>query len=207
MAKKRPEKKIPHIVCSEGALLPTKTGVWKAIAFRDDADAADGSTHLALILGEPAGAAKLPVRVHSECLTGEVFGSLRCDCREQLHLAMRRIKTLGRGVIIYLRQEGRGIGIFNKIRAYHLQDHGHDTVEANRLLGLPIDDRDYSVASAFLKHLKVRSIRLLTNNPEKIAALKRDGVKVVSRLPHRTRPNRFDRDYLRTKRLKMRHDL
>jgi GTP cyclohydrolase II len=200
-----PKNERPHLVLSEEALLPTDVGVWHAVAFRNDAGALC-ETHLALTYGKISGAA-LPVRIHSECLTGEVFGSKRCDCREQLRLAMRRIHALGRGMIIYLRQEGRGIGIFNKIRAYHLQDHGCDTIEANERLGLPVDSRNYAPAVALLKALKIKSVRLFTNNPAKISALKSAGIRVAGRLPLRTRPNRWDRRYLNTKKELMGHDL
>lgn len=160
---------------------------------------------MALIMGDVVGASGLLARVHSECLTSEVFGSLRCDCADQLQAAMRLIRREGRGIIIYLRQEGRGIGIFSKIRAYHLQDHGFDTVEANAQLGLPQDTREYSAAAAILRHLDVRSVRLLTNNPRKIRGIKAAGVKVVSRLALEAAPKKYDRDYLRVKRRKMGH--
>lgn len=158
-------------------------------------------------MGDLMGARKLPVRVQSECLTSEVFGSLKCDCDDQLHLAMRKIRTSGRGAIVYLRQEGRGIGIFNKIRAYHLQDHGFDTVEANKKLGLPEDARDYAAAAAILKKMGVASVRVMTNNPLKVAGLKREGAVVSGRIPLRAKPGKFNRAYLKTKRDKMKHDL
>jgi len=203
----RPNKLAVHLVRSEAANLPTKTGLWRIVAFRDDADPGGGETHLALIHGDINGASKLLTRVHSECLTSEVFGSLKCDCDDQLRLAMLRIQKQDRGLIIYLRQEGRGIGIFNKVRAYHMQDHGFDTVEANRRLGLPIDSREYPMVAAIIDDLKVKSIRLMTNNPDKMKAIRAVGVKVSGRVPIRSRPNRYNRTYLQTKKLKMHHDL
>lgn len=187
--------------------MPTREGTWKVIAFYDDSAKGDSETHLVLYMGDVAGAKKLPVRVQSECLTSEVFGSLRCDCDDQLHIAMRVIHKLGKGAIVYLRQEGRGIGIFNKIRAYHLQDHGFDTVEANRKLGLPDDSREYNEAAAILRRLGVESIRLMTNNPAKVSALKKEGVTVVGKMPLRAKPGKYNRGYLKTKRDKMKHDL
>jgi GTP cyclohydrolase II len=199
-------KKI-RLVCTEPATIPTAEGMWKAIAFYDAAASADGSTHLVLTMGDVAGATDLPVRVQSECMTSEVFGSLKCDCAGQLKKAMRMIKKRGRGAIIYLRQEGRGIGIFNKIRAYHLQDHGFDTVDANAKLGLPQDSRDYCDAAAILRHLGVVSVRLMTNNPQKLKDVEKDGVKVTKRIPLRVRPGKYDRAYLKVKRDRMGHDL
>ncbi|HTM67686.1 MAG TPA: GTP cyclohydrolase II [Candidatus Binatia bacterium] len=195
------------LVLSEAANLPTRIGVWKAVAFYDPADKAGGETHVALIYGDVAGRDGLLVRVQSECLTSEVFGSLKCDCDEQLKLSMRRIVRAGRGVIVYLRQEGRGIGIFNKIRAYHLQDHGLDTVEANRKLGLPIDSRAYRPAAQILEKLGVCSIRLMTNNPLKVKGLAAEGVKIDGRVPVRSKPNKYDRKYLAVKKKRMGHDL
>ncbi len=188
-------------------MLPTREGIWKTVAFYDAAAKKDGQTHLVLTMGDVAGARNLPVRVQSECLTSEVFGSLRCDCDDQLHLAMRAIRKAGKGALIYLRQEGRGIGIFNKIRAYHLQDHGFDTVEANRQLGLPDDSREYCAAAAILRKLGVESIRLMTNNPAKVAGLKSEGIVVAGKLPLRAKPGKYNRAYLKTKRDKMKHDL
>lgn len=205
--KKTSHVKKSKLVCSEAATLPTGEGTWKVIAFYDSANRSDGETHLVLTMGDVAGAKNLPVRVQSECLTSEVFGSLKCDCDDQLHMAMRAIRKRGRGAIVYLRQEGRGIGIFNKIRAYHLQDHGFDTVEANRKLGLPDDSRQYCGAAAILRKLGVESIRLMTNNPAKVAGLKREGLAVTGRIPLRAKPGKYNRAYLKTKRDKMRHDL
>lgn len=200
-----PVKKVLPIVCSESAKLPTPTGVWQVVAFYTKAANSDAQTHVVLSVGDLAGAGRVLVRVQSECLTSEVFGSLKCDCAVQLDAAMRSIRKEGRGVIVYLRQEGRGIGIFKKIRAYHLQDHGYDTVEANAKLGLPQDSREYSAAAAILEKLGVASIRLMSNNPRKIRGLKSVGVKVVGRVPLEAKPGKYTRDYLRVKRKKMGH--
>ncbi len=147
------------------------------------------------------------VRVHSECITSEVFGSLKCDCKEQLDAAMAAVARAGAGAILYLRQEGRGIGLANKIKAYALQSHGHDTVDANRLLGLPDDARRYDVARDMLAHLGVGSVRLLTNNPAKVAALRRLGVRVVGTMPIVVAPTQYSARYLETKRDRMAHEL
>jgi GTP cyclohydrolase II len=163
--------------------------------------------HVALTMGELAGGEEIVVRVHSECLTSEVFGSLKCDCRQQLEAAQRRIAEVGRGAVLYLRQEGRGIGLANKIRAYELQSAGHDTVDANRLLGLPDDARDYGAAAAMLTHLGVASIRLLTNNPSKVDALRDLGVDIVARDSVVVSTNPWSADYLETKRQRMGHAL
>ncbi|MEY4722726.1 MAG: bifunctional riboflavin biosynthesis protein RibAB [Candidatus Parcubacteria bacterium] len=207
-AKTKRPKRIPgtkRIVCTEPALLPTAHGTWTALAFHGAGAAAPGETHVALVMGDVAGARALPVRVQSECLTSEVFGSRRCDCALQLRKSMAAIRRAGRGMIIYLRQEGRGIGIFQKLRAYHLQDHGFDTVEANTQLGLPPDAREYSAAAAILKKLGVASVRLMTNNPAKLSGLRACGVTVSGRIPVVTKPTKQDRAYLRTKKEKMGH--
>jgi GTP cyclohydrolase II len=157
-----------------------------------------------LRMGDLAGEAPL-VRIHSECLTGDVFHSLRCDCRAQLELALYRIGEEGRGLIIYEHQEGRGIGLMNKLRAYELQDHGADTVEANERLGFKADLRGYQLPGAILRHLGVGAVRLLSNNPQKIEALERAGIRVVERVPCEVPPVATTEDYLRTKREKMGH--
>ncbi len=182
--------------------LPTLHGEFKAIVYEN---ILDGSTHLALVKGTVGDGEPVLVRMHSECLTGEVFGSLRCDCREQLQAAMRAIEREGRGVIVYIRQEGRGIGLGNKIKAYALQDQGSDTVEANELLGFPPDPRDYGVGAQILVDLGLRRIRLLTNNPQKRAGLEGYGLQVVERVPLEIPPNRENYAYLKAKRHRLGH--
>jgi 3,4-dihydroxy 2-butanone 4-phosphate synthase/GTP cyclohydrolase II len=172
-------------------------------------EAADRKEHVALFTGFEPGTVDekepLLVRLHSECLTGDVFGSLRCDCGEQLEESMRLLHEQGRGVLLYLRQEGRGTGLANKISAYALQEEGLDTVQANLALGLPDDARDYGVAAEMLHDLGVRRAAVLTNNPAKIEGLRRHGVEVVERLPVRVTPNPFNVSYLQTKREKLGH--
>jgi len=166
--------------------------------------------HVALVFGDVASLedrSDVLVRVHSECMTSEVFGSLKCDCKEQLEVSMAAIARAGSGAVLYLRQEGRGIGLANKIRAYALQSHGHDTVDANRLLGLPDDARSYEVARDMLTHFGVTGVRLLTNNPAKVTALRNLGVHVVGRIPIVVPANQHSSRYLEAKRLRMDHDL
>lgn len=161
--------------------------------------------HLALIKGDVSQAGPVLVRVHSECMTGDVFGSLRCDCGEQLEQALHLMAEAGRGILLYMRQEGRGIGLVNKLRAYALQDNGHDTVEANAALGFCEDGRDYAVSAAILLDLGVSEVELLTNNPRKISGLEEGGVRIVRRLPILISPNEANRSYLTTKRDKLGH--
>ncbi len=197
----------PHRICVKVdavAELPTRFGRFQIVAFWNNRD---GKDHVALVHGDAMGASDLPTRLHSECLTGDALGSLRCDCRDQLEVALRRLSSMRRGLLLYLRQEGRGIGLRNKIRAYALQDRGLDTVEANRALGFRDDERDYEVAAHMLASLNVASIQLMTNNPDKIAQLKRYGVNVTKRIPHVIPPNEFDRRYLLTKALRSGHQL
>lgn len=175
--------------------LPTRAGVFRVVAFRFP----DGEEHLAVIKGDPSGEAAL-ARVHSSCLTGDVLGSCRCDCGPQLAAALDAIEREGRGVVLYLNQEGRGIGLFNKIRAYVEQDAGANTVEANVRLGFEADARTYEHAAAMLGHLGVTSVRLLTNNPKKVAALEAAGIPVVERVPHVVGANSVNRLYIQTKR-------
>jgi GTP cyclohydrolase II len=184
------------------AELPSRFGQFHIIAFYNNKD---DKEHVAVVHGDVTDAEDVPVRVHSECLTGDALGSLRCDCREQLESALRMIGGMERGILLYLRQEGRGIGLINKIRAYGLQEHGYDTVEANLALGFRDDEREYSVAAHMLHSLHVRSIRLITNNPRKIEDLTRNGVKVSGRIPHVMTPNEYNRFYLETKALKSGH--
>jgi GTP cyclohydrolase II len=178
------------------AELPSRFGRFRIVAFWNNRDAKE---HLAMVHGDVLGAGEVPTRLHSECLTGDVMGSLRCDCRDQLETALRQLGQMERGLLLYLRQEGRGIGLTNKIRAYALQDEGLDTVDANLALGFRDDERDYSVAAHILRSLDVRSVRLLTNNPKKIRELEQHGIQVADRIPHVMPPNEHNRFYLETK--------
>ena len=182
--------------------LPTKHGPFLIAAF---SDSASGKEHTAIIKGEIAGSKDCPVRIHSQCHTGDVIGSLRCDCRAQLEASLAYIAARPCGVVIYLQQEGRGIGLINKIRAYNLQDMGFDTVDANVCLGFPADARDYRTASEIIQLLDIRSVALLTNNPSKIAGLKKHGIRVTRRIPLVIAANDHNRDYLETKRERMGH--
>jgi GTP cyclohydrolase II len=182
--------------------VPTHRGVFRTVIFRDRRN---GKEHVALVNGTVAGLEGVPVRVHSECLTSEVFGSLKCDCRQQLDRALDFISQQGCGVLLYLRQEGRGIGLGNKIKAYALQNKGLDTYEANRQLGFPDDLRSYDVAAEMLRLLDVRSVDLITNNPLKIAGLVEEGIPVRRRIPSRTEHNPHNVGYLKTKRERTGH--
>jgi GTP cyclohydrolase II len=184
--------------------LPSRFGRFQVVGFWNNRD---GKDHIAILHGNPIGREDVPTRVHSECLTGDALGSLRCDCRDQLEVALRAIAAHECGLVLYLRQEGRGIGLLNKLRAYGLQDGGMDTVEANLALGFRDDEREYSIAAHMLHSLKVRSVRLLTNNPKKVEELERHGVRISGRLPHVIPPNEYNRFYLETKRDKSGHIL
>jgi GTP cyclohydrolase II len=212
----------PHLKIRAEALVPTRFGEFRMIVFNHQVptetvdahpidahpvDAALSPDHVALVMGDVCEKSGVLVRVHSECLTSEVFGSLKCDCKEQLESAQLEIAKRGAGVVLYMRQEGRGIGLVNKIRAYDLQAHGHDTVDANRLLDLPDDLREYDGAAAMLEHLGVRSIRLLTNNPDKVEKLRRCGIQVDGRSPSLIVPNQHSAGYLEAKRDRMNHAL
>ncbi len=192
------------------AVVPTRFGEFNMVVFNyGEHDGSSGLSpdHVALVKGQVRGHKNVLCRIHSECLTSEVFGSLKCDCKEQLEAAQQEIARVGEGVVLYLRQEGRGIGLANKIRAYELQSAGHDTVDANRLLDLPDDAREYDAAAAMLGHLGVASVRLITNNPLKVEGMRALGVTVTDRAPSHIRPNRFSKQYLEAKRLRMDHHL
>lgn len=176
--------------------LPSRFGDFHIVSFWNNIDEKE---HAAIVHGDVCDQEDVPVRVHSECLTGDALGSLRCDCRDQLEAALQKIGEIDKGIVLYMRQEGRGIGLVNKIRAYGLQDHGYDTVQANLALGFRDDERDYSAAAHMLASLKVKSIQLMTNNPRKIENLTIHGVKVNGRIPHIIPPNAYNRFYLETK--------
>jgi GTP cyclohydrolase II len=214
-----------HTTYLASAPLPTELGTFETHVFRSVANHASGAVaaaggdaserleagekeHVALVFGDVRGARDLPIRVHSECLTGEVFGSLKCDCKEQLDYAMAEIVRRRGGAVLYLRQEGRGIGLANKIRAYDLQARrGADTVDANRILGLPDDARRYDVAADMLEYLGVESVRLMTNNPAKVDALRELGVNVTGRIPIVVPTSALAAKYVETKRRRMGHEL
>ena len=184
------------------APVPTRRGTLRMLVFREKAS---GKEHVAVVHGEVAGRDDVPLRVHSECLTSEIFGSLKCDCREQLDRAMDLISESRCGVLLYLRQEGRGIGLGNKIRAYALQARGADTYDANRALGFPDDLRRYDVAACMIKQLGIRSVELITNNPKKLEGLQDQGVRVSRRIPSRASANPHNIGYLKTKRERTGH--
>lgn len=197
--RRRHEKLVKRVTETK---LPTQYGEFTAIAYKSDIDPAE---HVALVMGDISGEEPVLVRVHSECLTGDVFGSMRCDCGEQLAFAMQRIAEEGRGVLLYMRQEGRGIGFHNKLRAYALQDNGLDTVEANVSLGFAPDLRDYGIGAQILVDLGLHEIRFLTNNPKKIIGFQGYGLEVVEQIPIIATPNPYNIRYLETKKNKMGH--
>jgi 3,4-dihydroxy 2-butanone 4-phosphate synthase / GTP cyclohydrolase II len=199
--RRRHERLVERVV---SVRLPTAYGEFTAVAFRETLT---GKQHVALVKGEVAGADDVLVRVHSECLTGDVFHSLRCDCGEQLDLALQRIEAEGRGVLLYLAQEGRGIGLLNKLKAYELQENGRDTVEANVELGFPADARDYGIGNQILADLGLSTIRILTNNPKKLTGIEGYGLTVLAQLPIEVPPNVENHAYLDAKREKLGHTL
>jgi 3,4-dihydroxy 2-butanone 4-phosphate synthase / GTP cyclohydrolase II len=203
IAYRRQHEQLVHRVAE--AVIPTPFGPFTAIGYES---AMDSHQHVALVRGEPYGKPNVLVRMHSECLTGDVFGSLRCDCGTQLHDAIRKIAEEGEGVVVYIRgHEGRGIGIMHKLQAYKLQDHGRDTVEANIDLGFPVDLRDYGTGAQILVDLGLSTLRLLSNNPAKRAGLEGYGLQIVERVPLETTPTTQNLHYLRTKRDKLGHEL
>jgi GTP cyclohydrolase II/3,4-dihydroxy 2-butanone 4-phosphate synthase/GTP cyclohydrolase II len=190
------------------AEIPTHNGTLTVVVYREEGRRADEREHVAIVAGPLAalpGPEPVLARVHSECWTGETLGSLKCDCREQFERALAAIEEQGRGVMVYLRQEGRGIGLGNKIKAYALQSEGADTVEANEQLGFAADLRTYDLAAAMLRDLGVESVALMTNNPEKCDGIARAGIAVARRVPHWGGPNEHNRDYLEVKRTKLGH--
>lgn len=193
-------KKIKYIASCR---LPTEWGVFTMHGFEE----ANGQEHIALSMGDFSDGLPVLSRIHSECLTGDALFSQKCDCGPQLKAAMQAVQKEGRGIIVYLRQEGRGIGLINKIRAYHLQDQGLDTVEANLKLGLPVDARDFSLAKHIYDHLGVHEIKLLTNNPEKVSTLQQAGISIVERIPLQVGENSENERYLHTKAEKLGHFL
>ncbi len=199
--RKRRERLVERVAEAE---LPTKWGHFRIVTYRD---LLSGQEHVALVKGEVAGEDPVLVRVHSECLTGDALGSLRCDCGDQLHTALERIEREGRGVLLYMRQEGRGIGLANKVCAYQLQDQGLDTVEANLHLGYPPDLRDYGIGAQILADLGVKKLRLLTNNPKKVAGLSGYGLEIVEQVPIEVEPNPYNERYLKAKKEKLGHKL
>ena len=183
------------------ASMPSRFGEFRVVAF----DSVDGKEYGAVVKGDVRGVDNVPVRLHSECFTGDLMGSFRCDCRDQLEAALAYIGKAEVGAVLYLRQEGRGIGLANKVRAYALQDAGLDTVEANLALGFEDDERTYDVAAQMLEELGVSSVMVLTNNPKKCEGLERNGIHVAGRIPHKMEPNQHNVEYLRTKRDKSGH--
>lgn len=199
---KHPSDPAPTAQWVASCRLPTPWALFELHGFEESPS---GREHVAVALGDLSGEAPVLARIHSECLTGDALFSLRCDCGPQLEAALEAIAAEGRGVLLYLRQEGRGIGLLNKVRAYRLQDSGVDTVDANHQLGLPADLRDYGIAADMFTHLGVRRLKLMTNNPRKVAALEKRGIEVSERAPLLIKPNPHNAGYLRTKALRLGH--
>jgi len=200
--RRKQEKLVERVV---EARIPTRHGTFNAVGFRS---LVDDRQHIALVMGEVGDGENILTRVHSECLTGDVFGSMRCDCGQQLDAALAQVAVEGRGVVLYIRgHEGRGIGLLHKLAAYRLQDEGFDTVDANVNLGLPVDSRDYGIGSQILYDLGVRSMRLMTNNPTKRAAIHGYGLSIVDTVPLNVEPNNENAGYLKTKAARLGHDL
>jgi len=188
----------------ETVKMPTKYGDFKLVPFRQKSN---GQEHIALIKGEWEEDEAVLVRVHSSCMTGDIFGSLRCECGEQLHLAMQRIQKEEKGVVVYMNQEGRGIGLMNKIKAYKLQEEGYDTVDANVHLGFRPDERDYGVGAQILREIGIKKMRLMTNNPVKRIGLESYGLQIVENIPIEIEPNKYNMFYIKTKKERMGHTL
>jgi 3,4-dihydroxy 2-butanone 4-phosphate synthase / GTP cyclohydrolase II len=181
---------------------PSRYGTFRIIGFVNNRDSKD---HIVILKGDIGDGENMPVRIHSACLTGDALGSLRCDCGTQLHEALRLIESYGRGMVVYHQEEGRGIGLLNKLRAYVLQDHGYDTWEANTALGFAADERDYAIPVAMMQKLGIRSIRLMTNNPDKVQSVEKYGLTVTERLQHEIPPHGDNRKYLETKKERFGH--
>lgn len=191
-----------HLRFVVSAKLPSEFGTFRLYGFEDTRD---GQEHVAIVNGDVTKQSSVLTRIHSECLTGDALGSLKCDCRPQLIKSLEQIGAAERGIVLYLRQEGRGIGLLNKLRAYELQDCGYDTLEANLKLGLPADARKYDIAADILNYLAVESVNIMTNNPDKIEQLRREGIVIAERIEHSMVSNQYNEQYLKTKNLKFGH--